>query len=303
VRGMCWMVITGLCFLAVTVTVRFAGERIPAPQAAFIRYVFGALLVLPVLWRMVNDKAAIANWKLTLFRGVIHSGGVLLWFFAVTRISIAQVTALGYLMPVIATLLAALILGEVLHIRRIVAVVAGFAGVLIILRPGFSEVGVGQLAQLGAAPLFALSMILAKKLTGTDESMVIVAALTVVCALTLAVPALLQWVEPSSAELMLLALTAVFATCGHYAMTRALKLAPVSALQPVAFLQLVWATIAGVLLFQEALDFYVLLGGAVLVLSASYIAHREAMLERTSLQPVKGRGCADATVIQANRSD
>ncbi len=271
---------TGLCFLGVTVTVRYVGTDLPAAEAAFLRYVFGTLLLLPAFVRLLNGQLVIRDpWTMGV-RGVAHGLGVILWFYAMARIPIAEVTALGYLTPVVVTLGAALFLGETLHARRFIAVVAGFIGVLIIIRPGLQEISVGQLAQLATAPLFAISMLLTKKLTANHEPIAIVAVLSLVCTLTLLPLALLNWVTPGLEDLVLLFLTAILATVGHYTMTLAFAYAPLSALQPISFLQLIWATIVGYLLFAEPVDGYVVLGGVIIVASASYIAHREARLGR-----------------------
>ena len=113
----------------------------------------------------------------------------------------------------------------------------------------------------------------------------IVAMLTLFCTLTLLPGALWQWQAPNIEELFVLALTAIFATGGHYALTKALDAAPISATQPVTFLQLVWATLMGVLLFGEALDVWVLIGGGIIVASASYISYRESVAARTAITP------------------
>jgi drug/metabolite transporter (DMT)-like permease len=279
-RGMFWMLVTGLCFLSVTITVRYIGTRIPAPEAAFIRYAFGTLLLLPVILQLFRGEVVIRSWRVMLVRGVLHGIGVILWFYAMARIPIAEVTALGYITPVFITIGAALFLGEKLHIRRILAVFFGLVGVFIILRPGMSEISTGQIAQLIAAPLFAASMLMTKKMTSTENLSVIVTGLSIVCTLTLLLPALSNWVTPNIIEIALLALTAVFATLGHYTMTKAFNLAPLSVLQPISFLQLLWATLFGVILFGESIDIFVVIGGAVLVFSTSYIAYRESVANR-----------------------
>jgi drug/metabolite transporter (DMT)-like permease len=141
------MFITGLCFFGVTVTVRYVGTEIPAPQAAFIRYVIGTALLLPALLKLSRGRIKIHRpWMMTL-RGIAHAIGVILWFFAMARIPIAEVTALGYLTPVVVTVAAALFLRETLHARRIVAVLAGFIGVLIVIRPFARDLNQFQLAR------------------------------------------------------------------------------------------------------------------------------------------------------------
>ena len=277
-RGMLLMVASGLCFVSVAVLVRWVGTSLSAPQAAFIRYLFGTLMLAPVFISLARREAQVNALGMVVVRGVVHALAVILWFFAMARIPMAEVTAIGYLTPVVVTVAAAVFLGERLQARRLIAVAIGFIGVLVILRPGFQTLSVGQLAQLATTPLFAASFILTKKLTDTDSNTVIVAVLSLVCTLTLIVPAALNWSPVSLREYGLLFLTAGFATLGHFFLTHAFRCAPIAALQPVTYLQLIWATVLGVMLFGDAIDFYVVLGGAILVVSTSYIAHRESVL-------------------------
>ena len=279
---MLWMLLSGLCFVGVTVSVRYVGTRIPAPEAAFIRYVVGTVFLAPILLQIVRRQLVVQAWNTLLLRGIIHGIGVCLWFFAMARIPIAEVTALSYLTPILMTIGAAIFFGEKLYTRRIMAIVIGLIGVFIILRPGFSEISIGQVAQLITAPLFAASLLLTKKLTQTEQLSVIVATLSIICSISLLPFALVNWVEPNMTELALLSLTGVLATIGHFTLTRALILAPVAVLQPVSFLQLLWATMFGVMLFGESIDGFVVLGGSILVVSISYIAHRESVARNRS---------------------
>lgn len=274
------MALSGLCFVGVTVVVRYIGTRIPAPEAAFIRYAVGTLILAPVLFQVIRGSIVVHAWKTLLVRGVIHGIGVCLWFFAMARIPIAEVTALSYLTPVLMTIGAAVFFGEKLYTRRILAILFGLLGVFIILRPGFSSISIGQIAQLLTAPLFAASLLLTKKLTNTDKLSVIVASLSIICTLTLLPVAMMTWVSPNLIELGLLSLTAVLATAGHFLLTRAFTLAPISVIQPVTFLQLLWATLFGVWLFGESIDRFVVIGGTILVGSISYIAHRESIARK-----------------------
>ena len=278
---MIYMALSGLCFVGVTVVVRYVGTRIPAPEAAFFRYVAGTLLLAPVLIQIFRGRTSVVAWKTLAVRGVIHGIGVCLWFFAMARIPIAEVTALSYLTPVLMTIGAALFFGEKLYTRRILAIIFGLIGVFIILRPGFSSISIGQIAQLATAPLFAASILITKKLIDTDELSVIIASLSLICAITLLPLALLNWVTPNLIELLLLSLTGLLATAGHVTLTKAIGLAPISVIQPVTFLQLLWATLLGVWLFGESIDRYVVLGGAILVISISYIAHRESIARKS----------------------
>lgn len=279
-RAVIWMIITTLLFVVVTGIIRYLGSNLPALEAAFIRYAFGVVILLPIIFKLFKQKISMDLWRAFAIRGFIHGFGVCLWFYAMARITIAEVTAIGYLTPIFVTIGAAYFLGETLKIRRIAGVVAGLVGALIILRPGFQEISIGQLAQLVAAPIFAVSYLYTKQLTGRASPEVIIAMLTLFCTLTLMPGALMQWQTPSLHDVLLLALTAVVATAGHYSMTRALKAAPISVTQPVIFMQLVWAAALGVLMFNEPLDAYVLTGGGIIVAAATYISYREAKAAR-----------------------
>lgn len=283
--GIGWMLITTLLFVAVTGIVRYLGSDIPAVEAAFIRYAIGLALVLPAFAPLVRNRPAAAAMRRFALRGLVHGVAVMLWFYAMARIPIAEVTALGYTAPIFVTLGAALFFGEKLHLRRIVAVATGFAGAMIVLRPGFQEISSGQIAQLAAAPLFAASFLLAKGLTRDFSAALIVAMLSLFSTLTLLPGAILQWREPTLEEVAWLGLTAVFATAGHYTLTRAFAAAPLTVTQPVGFLQLVWAALLGMVIFGEALDPFVFLGGGIVVAAVTYISHREAVAARRMRTP------------------
>lgn len=279
------MVLTGFLFVAVTGIVRHLGSDIPAPQAAFIRYSFGLLFVSPALLSLIRRPIGPRLFGLFVVRGSVHAVGVMLWFFAMARIPIAEVTAIGYVAPIFVTIGAFFFLGEKMHVRRLLGVLAGLAGAWIILRPGFRELNIGQLAQLSTAPFFAASYLLAKRLTMRAEPGTIVAMLTVCCTLALVPGAVVNWRPPSAEELFWLAMTAACATFGHYTLTRAFEAAPISLTQPIGFLQLVWASILGIVAFGEPVDPFVILGGAIIVGAASYISHREAVAARREITP------------------
>ena len=291
-QGVGWMLLTGFLFVAVTGIVRHLGSDMPAIEAAFIRYCFGLLLILPVLVKLTKQRMEPGLLKLYGFRGLVHGIAVMLWFYAMARIPIAEVTAIGYTAPIYITIAAAFFLGERLQLRRTLAILVGLAGSLVILRPGFQEINSGQLAQVIAAPLFAASFIIAKKLTDRADPSAIVGMLSVVCVIVLLPGAILQWRDPTLEELMWLALTAVFATAGHYTQTRAFRAAPITVTQPIMFLQLVWAALLGMALFDEALDPFVFLGGAIVIGAATYISHREAVAARR--RKAMGKGSASA---------
>ncbi|WP_425041223.1 DMT family transporter [Primorskyibacter sp. S187A] len=284
-RGIFWMLITGLCFVAVTALVKYLDNAVPAAQAAFLRYVLGLVFLIP-MWKVMRDTQ-LTRRHYTLFgaRGVVHALGVTAWFFAMTRIPIAEVTAMNYLSPVYVTLAAALFLGEKLAFRRILAVVAALVGALIILRPGFRELNIGHFAMIGTALLFAGSYLFAKITADEVPAAIVVAMLSIFVTIGLAPMALAVWVTPSLWALLVLFAVACFATVGHYTMTLAFASAPLTVTQPVTFLQLVWAVTLGAVVFGEPADVWVIVGGCVILGSVIFLTIREAQLKRRGVTP------------------
>jgi len=285
VKGVFWMFVTGLLFVAVTALVKYNGTRIPAAESAFLRYSMGLVFLLPMINAMRQSQLTIRQHKLFWLRGIAHTGGVSLWFYAMARIPIADVTAMNYLTPIYVTLGAALFLGEKLALRRILAVVAALVGALIILRPGFREVGMGHLAMLFAAVFFATSYLVAKLMSDETNPAIVVTMLSITVTIGLAPLALANWVTPTGSELVVLFAVAALATAGHYTMSMAFAAAPVTVTQPVSFLQLVWAVLLGAVVFGEGVDPWVVIGGLVIIGSIAFMTMREAVLKRKIRTP------------------
>ncbi|MCX7564804.1 DMT family transporter [Sulfitobacter sp. F26169L] len=278
--GIFWMAVTGFCFIMVTALVKTMGPRLPAGEAAFLRYAMGFVFLIPALLSLRTAHLTRRQWVLFSVRGFFHAGGVILWFYAMVRIPIAEVTAMNYLAPIYVTVGAAIFLGERLAARRIIAVIIGLVGAAIILRPGFREVSSGHIAMLIAAVVFAGSYLVAKVMADEVKPGIVVALLAVFVTIGLAPFAAADWITPTGQELKYLAGVAFFATAGHYTMTLAFAAAPVTVTQPVTFLQLIWAALLGALWFMEPVDIWVVLGGFVILGSVFFITWREAMLNR-----------------------
>ena len=281
--GILWMLLSGLLFVGVTVIVRYLGTNMPAVEAALIRYVFGLIFLIPMIirfpWRELNRN------RLTLYslRGLAHGVAVMLWFYVMARIPIAEITAVGYTTPIFTAVGAVLIFRERIHARRFGAILVGLIGMLVILRPGLEVVQAGSLSMVVAALCFAVSYLFTKKLTFSESPTNILVMLSIVCTLVLLPGGIMQWRDPTATELFWLALTALFATCGHYAMTRSIAAAPLTVIQPFSFLQLVWAVTFGFLLFGEIPDIWVITGGLIILCAVTYLTYRESVSRRTRL--------------------
>jgi drug/metabolite transporter (DMT)-like permease len=279
------MAFTGVMFVAVTAVVKHVGNDVPAAEAAFLRYVLGLVFLIPMMKPIMAAHLTARQLRLFGLRGIVHTVAVILWFFAMARIPIAEVTAMNYLSPVYVSIGAALFLGEKLPPRRLAAVVMALIGAMIILRPGVKEVELGHIAMLGTAICFAAGYLIAKQLSGEVSAAVVVGMLSITVTIGLAPFAWLVWVTPTLEQLGWLFLVACFATAGHYSMTLAFAAAPLTVTQPVTFLQLVWAVALGAIVFGEAVDAWVVFGGAVIMASVSFITWREAVARR-AITPV-----------------
>lgn len=285
--GALWMLASGLCFVGVTATVKAVAGDLPAAQSAFLRFALGLVFVLPVLPALIRDWPRGRDLGYFAIRGALHTVAVICWFHAMTRIPLAEVTAMGYLTPVLTALGAVVLLGERLRLRRLAAIAAAVIGALIVLRPGLREVSDGHLAMLGTTSGFALSYLLVKPLSGRHSASLIVAMLSITVTIGLAPLAASVWVPVAPWQVAGLFLVACFATAGHFAMTKAFAAAPLAVTQPVTSLQLVWSVLIGSLFFSESIDIYVLVGGALIIGAVVFIALREAQLARAER---RGRG-------------
>ena len=275
-KGLLWVALAGVLFVVFTALVRYVGNELHPIQAAFTRYLFGLLVLLPLVLRRRAALFRTCHLRLHGFRGFIHAIAVMLWFFAASQLPIAEVTALSFIAPIFVVIGAVFFLRERLTRPRIIAVALGLVGVLIILRPGVAVVQWGALAMLAAAPLFAASKVLTKFLVRDDSSGTLVVYLSIFATLTMLAPALWVWQSPSQPDLVFLAGTAIFATTSHLCMARGLALVDGTVSQPIDFLQLVWSTMIGLIFFAESPVIWVWVGAGVVVFSATYMARLES---------------------------
>ena len=267
------MVVTTLLFAIVTGIVRYIGSDIPAPVAAFIRYIISTVFFFPLIVKMFILERNRSNKRFYWARGLAHGFGVILWFFAMARIPVSEVTAIGYITPIFVSIAAFIFLKEHFSISIIGALVICMIGMIIIIRPTTSGIAIGQLSMVIATLFFAASYILAKKLSSTESTLEILVALNFIVTVTLAPFAIAFWVTPSIQEVLFLSIVALFATAGHFTMTMALKLAPITITQPISYVQIVWASCIGFVFFGETISFWFSVGASLIILSSLYVTY------------------------------
>jgi drug/metabolite transporter (DMT)-like permease len=280
-RAALLMLASTLFFGLMAITIRFASRTLPTFEIAFWRNTFGLLALLPLLLR---SGASLRTRQLPkyLLRSAIGIGSMLCSFWAIGHLPLSQAISLSYSTPLFVTIAAVIWLGEVVRKRRWTAVLLGFIGVLVIVRPGTSGFSHGSLIALAAAVLSAVVAIQIKQLSRVDAADTIVFYTYAFWVPLSLVPALFVWVWPAPTTWLWLVLTGLFGTGGQLLWTRALRLGDVSALTPISFMQLPVVSIAGYLLFDESIDRYTVAGALIIFAANAYIAHREAQLARRS---------------------
>lgn len=277
-RGILWVAISGVLFALLNVFTLIPAEHLNSYVMAFLRYLFGALFLLPIILRLgIYRSFHSRRMPLHIFRGALHTAGMMLWFIGLPLTTLAEITALGFTGPIFVTIGAALFLGEDVRLRRWIAVAVGFAGAMIIIRPGFGEIGIGALCVLASTPIFSASNLMSKALARTDSANTIVIwqnMVIVVCAAPFAVA---FWQTPLWTDLLWFMAAGLCGTLGHICQQRGYQLADITLLQPIGFLSLIWNTLFGLWLFGQTPSEWTFIGAAVIFASAMYISHREAV--------------------------
>jgi drug/metabolite transporter (DMT)-like permease len=208
-------------------------------------------------------------------RGLVNIGAMLMFFTAVATTPLAKVTALSFTAPIFAAALSVLVLGETFRMHRWAAILFGFLGMLIILRPGLAIIEPGAFLVLGSAALWAVAMIIIKILSRTESSVAIVAWMGVFLCLFSFGPALMVWQTPSATAWLWLAFIGFTGSIAQVSLSQALKETDPTAVLPFDFLKLIWTALLAAWLFGEIPDIYTWIGAGVIFGSGLYIARRE----------------------------
>jgi len=277
-RGILWVGISGVLFALLNVFTLIPAQHLNPYVMAFMRYFFGTLMLIPIVLKLgLHRSMRTDRLPLHLFRGAIHAGGMFLWFIGLPLTTLASVTALGFTGPVFVTIGAALFLGEKVRMRRWMAVLVGFAGAMIIIRPGVGDIGYGAICILISTPLFSISNIVSKALASTESAHKIVIWQHLSIVLFAFPVALWFWETPSWSDLGWFVAAGLCGTMGHLCQQNGYQLADITLLQPIGFVTLLWNALLGYFLFFQQPDVWTFVGAAVIFASALYISHREAV--------------------------
>lgn len=277
VKGMLWTSVAGLIFCLLNTLMRVMAIQLDAFQTQFLRYFFGVLVMWPLVMR--SGMAAYRPKRIggQFARGAVHTIGLMLWFTALPKTPLADMTALGFTTPIFIMIGAYLFFHEAMRWDRWVSVLIGFTGVLLVVAPKFSgSGGIYHLIMLASAPMFAASFLLTKALTRYERTEVIVVWQAITVTIFSFPLALLHWHWPTPLQWFVFLICGILGSAGHYCLTRSFSAADISSTQSVKFLDLVWAAFMGWLVFADVPSQSTLIGGVVIAASTLWIARREA---------------------------
>ena len=276
-RGLIWSACAGALFCVLNALMRGLALQMDVFQAQFLRYLFGLLVLLPLVFR----TGLAAWWPKQVggqfSRGALHTIGLALWFYALPRIPLADMTAIGFTGPIFIMIGSYLFLKEPMRWERWLAALLGFGGVMIVVAPKLSGAGgYYHLVMLASAPMFAASFLLTKALTRNETTGVILLWQAITVSLFSLPMALPNWQSPSALQWLGFLLCGVLGSSGHYCLTRSFRIADISSTQSVKFLDLMWSAALGWMVFSDTPSQSTLMGGALICATTIWIARREA---------------------------
>ena len=277
-KGIGFMVLACVFFGVMHVGVRHVTQSIHPFEAAFFRNVFGLLVLAPSFITHGLRPLRTQRFGLHCVRAALNVVAMLCFFYALSITPVVLVLALAFTAPLFTAVLAVLLLGERIRARRLTAIVVGFAGTLLIIRPGLQPMELGPALVLVSAAVWGYVMILIKSLTRTDSAVTITAYMVLLMSPMTLVCALFVWTWPTGSELAVLAVIGVAGTIAQMCMTHSLRMAETMVVLPFDFTKLVWGALFAWILFGEVMDGWTLLGSLVIFAGGLYVAFRERQL-------------------------
>jgi drug/metabolite transporter (DMT)-like permease len=254
-------------------------------QIVWARLFFGALLTLPFALKLAGVRGLVPNMPLMhAVRALLLIAATAFFFWGLKYLPIADTLAIFFVQPLIVTLLSPLVLGEQVGIRRWTAVAVGFAGTLIIIRPGFQELNPGVFLALASGASLAIYLLLTRRIAGSAPAMVTTFYTSLSGAVIMSAIVVFVWETPTPAQWGFFVLLSLIANGGHYLIIRAYDNAEASLLAPLAYTEIVMATFAGWYFFGDFPDLWTFVGVGILIASAIYISWRERV---RNVEPIR----------------
>lgn len=259
--------------------VRVVSSDLHPLVVVFFRNLIGLIVILPLLIRAGPSILKTSHALLYTIRAVTGVVAMSLWFWSLSRVPLANATSLSFSTALFAAIAAWLFLGERMRFRRWAAIVIGFAGVLIVLRPAPESFNVWSLVILISAMAWGISITIVKKLTVTEHPVAIVAWMGISLTILSAPAAIAVWQTPTWQQLQLLLIIGALASGGHLLFTHALRMTDVTFAMSMDFFRLIWSVLLGLWLFAEALDGWTIIGAMIIFAAGWFIVMRESRLQ------------------------
>ena len=276
-----FLIITSVFFGTVMLSfLKIAQEDVNVYVAGFFRFFLGLVIILPYIIKNKDAVLKTTHLKQHFLRAILGLPAMLIYFSALVLLPIEKLTAISFVVPLIVTILAVFFLGEKIYIYRTLALILGFSGMLVIIRPGFVDISIGVYMVLFSALLWSVNIIITKKISKDDSAITILAYQSIFMSLLSFFIVLFFWEMPNIKTFIYLILAAMCGTVLHLTLNHAFKLVDVSMTQPYSFLNLVFASIIGYFVFDEMPDLYTWIGALIIFTGVLIISYREMKLDK-----------------------
>ena len=262
---------------------KFLSTDLPILQITWARYFFTVIFTLPIMFFFFNKQLVWSDKPmLQILRGLILLAANICFFYSISIISLAKALTLAFIAPLIVTAFSPLFLGEKVGIRRWTAVIIGFIGSLVVIRPGFLELNIASLSALCTGFFYGFYLIITRKLSKSDNPLLTLLMTGLVGAILVSLVIPFYWVKPTLNQWSLMAGIGVFACIGHFFLILSLKYADASKLAPLGYTEIIPNILIGFYFFNEIPDNWTYLGLLIIVLSGLYISRREYLQTRSN---------------------
>ena len=267
--------------------VKFLSDDLHPIIICFWRCLMGLMLITPFIARNNFKALQTSNMRLQIFRAAINILSMICWFSAIGMMHFEKATALGFTTPLFTTILAVIVLGEVIRFHRTAALILGFIGILIIIRPGYIPFEFGIFLMLIASLSFSFVLIFVKKLSATDSSLTIIFYHLLYMTPAFFILALFYWENINLYQLMVFIFMGASGLLSHWCLAQAFKLSDTTFVMPLQFTKLIWASLIGLFIFSEKPDIWTWVGGIIIFISVVYITYREAFKKKGTKKPIQ----------------
>jgi len=259
---------------------KYLSVDMPVLQITWARYFFTVVFTLPVMFFFYRKQLVWTDKpKLQLVRGLILLFANISFFYAISVISLAKALTLAFIAPLIVTAFSPMLLGEKVGVRRWTAVIIGFVGSLVVIRPGFVELNLASFSALGTGVMYGFYLIITRKLSTSDNPLLTLLLTGVVGLVAVSGAMPFVWVNPSLSQWSMMVSIGIFACVGHLFLILSLKYADASKLAPFSYFEIITNITIGYYFFSDFPDNWTFLGLAIIVISGIYISRREATIK------------------------